>query len=297
MAGQCVAVISCPMEGGNDSLTSPVSLIKGILDVEELTAKSKHNFTSSYEWKISNKYYNAAVDICMLQEKTVGNEEFANEVEALVAIFDSKKERKGLVALEAWSSYIDLWEPEIKLAVCERCSSLNDDESDHMSREKAQLWCLDNDFELVELDPVRDDYSEFEDFGITRIRKALTAHMWPNMQLKSFKNHESDTSNTKKQTPSENETIDSSPKTSPRRTDNEARRNVEESIDALLSEPNEFDDDFETLFQKMKVFKDSAAAMPETSRKDYAEKVVTAFWKAIGGDEDELGRISSDEGS
>ena len=41
---------------------------------------------------------------------------------------------------------------------------------------------------------------------------------------------------------------------------------------------------------------ETAAAKSGTSRMDYAEEVVTAFWKAIGGDEDELRDSSSDDG-
>jgi len=41
---------------------------------------------------------------------------------------------------------------------------------------------------------------------------------------------------------------------------------------------------------------ETAAAKSGSSRMDYAEQVVTAFWKAIGGDEDELKGSSSDDG-
>ena len=39
---------------------------------------------------------------------------------------------------------------------------------------------------------------------------------------------------------------------------------------------------------------DHAESLPHEERKQYAEKVVMAFWNAIGGDEDEV-KISDDE--
>ena len=41
-----------------------------------------------------------------------------------------------------------------------RCASVDDKESVHMNREEVLSWCLDNGFELVELDPILEDYDE-----------------------------------------------------------------------------------------------------------------------------------------
>ena len=35
-------------------------------------------------------------------------------------------------------------------------------------------------------------------------------------------------------------------------------------------------------------FSEHAQSLPHEERKEYAEKVVMAFWNAIGGDEDEV---------
>ncbi|KAH9508923.1 hypothetical protein Btru_048310 [Bulinus truncatus] len=53
---------------------------------------------------------------------------------------------------------------------------------------------------------------------------------------------------------------------------------------SLLGEVEEF----EQLFTKLKVMKDKADTMSEEEKKKYAEKVAVSFWRAIGGDEDEI---------
>lgn len=54
---------------------------------------------------------------------------------------------------------------------------------------KAQTWCVQNGFELVELNPETECDSDVEDdfpesVGIKRVIQALGAHLWPNMVLK-----------------------------------------------------------------------------------------------------------------
>lgn len=47
-------------------------------------------------------------------------------------------------------------------------------------------WCVQNKFELVELDQTGDSESDIEGnkYGIDRIIEALHAHTWPNIVLK-----------------------------------------------------------------------------------------------------------------
>jgi hypothetical protein len=54
----------------------------------------------------------------------------------------------------------------------------------------AETWCIENGFELVELNPQEDEPDpEVEDIflestGVKRILQALHAHMWPNLIMK-----------------------------------------------------------------------------------------------------------------
>lgn len=62
----------------------------------------------------------------------------------------------------------------------------------------------------------------------------------------------------------------------------------------ILGDPNIEDtsDDFTELFAQLLSMKESVQSLPPNERKAHAEQVVTAFWKAIGGDEEELAELS-----
>ena len=58
-----------------------------------------------------------------------------------------------------------------------------------VTRLEAQTWCIDNGFELVELDAeieidsdVEDDFVETT--GVSRIVQALHAHTWSNLKMR-----------------------------------------------------------------------------------------------------------------
>ena len=58
-----------------------------------------------------------------------------------------------------------------------------------VNRLQAQTWCIDNDFELVELNPETDSDSDMEDdfletTGVSRIVQALQAHTWSNLKMR-----------------------------------------------------------------------------------------------------------------
>lgn len=55
------------------------------------------------------------------------------------------------------------------------------------------------------------------------------------------------------------------------------------------------EEDFEGLFEKFADFKETASRLPESERKAYAEKVVLQFWKAMGGDEDEIAGLDDSD--
>lgn len=54
------------------------------------------------------------------------------------------------------------------------------------------------------------------------------------------------------------------------------------------------DGSFENLFSSFEHLKKTAASLPPTQRRDYAEKVAVAFWRAMGGDEEEVDGLDSD---
>jgi len=64
----------------------------GILSVDELPA-SVHVLEDiySYPWHIDTKYYTADVLLCTTADRTIGDESFAEAVQAFVIVFDSKE--------------------------------------------------------------------------------------------------------------------------------------------------------------------------------------------------------------
>lgn len=57
-----------------DDLPEPLCLIEGI---------------RSYPWHIKTKYYEADIHVCAMDQKTIGNQTFADSVNAVVLCFDS----------------------------------------------------------------------------------------------------------------------------------------------------------------------------------------------------------------
>lgn len=318
------------------------------MDVESLPTSNKEiEDIVSYNWKIDTKYYTADIKLCTTKKRTVGTAEFAESVQAAVIYFNASQAESFDLA-KAWLPYLEEISPAIQLLVCR-----NIPQSQATHRHNVQKWCLDNDFELVELEPEvkQDEDDDFQETtGIKRIIQALHAHMWPDMVLKE--NHHTvspymrklmeEESLSKKEQESEDPSKgDNSSLKTDRMKDGslesdkcekETNGQLEEkahltagksaSVDldkekaaansttqenkvlgdllpdddvalmqALCSEEEEAES-FEQLFSKFRLMKEKAESLPQEEKKKYAEKVTLAFWKAIGGDEDEIGDLS-----
>ncbi|XP_061172668.1 alpha- and gamma-adaptin-binding protein p34-like [Saccostrea echinata] len=341
----------------------PDLLIKDILDVEILPTSNKEiEDIVSYNWKIDTKYYTADIKLCTTRKRTVGTAEFAESVQAAVIYFNASQPESFDLA-KAWLPYLEEISPAIQLLVCR-----NIPQSQATHRHNIQKWCLDNDFELVELEPEvkQDEDDDFQETtGIKRIIQALHAHMWPDMVLKENQHTvspymrklmEEESLSKKKQDlvdPSKGD--DSSLKTervkdgslesgqceketngqleekthlkagksaheNPEKTHPTAGKsahgdpdkekaathsttkdnklledlipdNDNAFMESLCSEEEEAES-FEQLFSKFRLMKEKAESLPQEEKKKYAEKVTLAFWKAIGGDEEEIGDLS-----
>ncbi|KAL4227850.1 hypothetical protein ACF0H5_013288 [Mactra antiquata] len=359
MDSPCVLITSCADYEGE-------IIVKEILNVEtlpEATPEVEH--IVSYDWSIDTKYYTAKIKLCVTKERTIGNQTFADSVQAFVVYFDAEK-RETFSAVKLWNSYLKEIGPEIKMLVCERCL-----ENSAVGRLEAQTWCIENGFELVEINPeVQSDSETEDDFvettGIKRIVQCLHAHTWPNMDLKDTKyamspfirqlmkeEHEeqkhNNTTNMKNSEenlinvckcdnksqltengPAKNINIDETKvetdvctqcgltcktitegacgddtKDNKPKTNTDKPMTTDERIDSMLpvedlqlfealgsEDPD--GESFEKLFEKFAQMKDKANSLPMSERKKYAENVAIAFWKAIGGDEDEIGDLDGD---
>ncbi|KAK3607905.1 hypothetical protein CHS0354_036731 [Potamilus streckersoni] len=349
MSAPCVLIASC-------CNLKPDFLVKEILKLDDLgNGTCILEKICAYDWNIETKYYTASVQLCTTEERTIGNESFAESVEAFLVCFDSHQ-KNSFDSVKSWLPYLNQLEPEIKMLVCHQCT-----ENHEVKRLTVQEWCIDNDFELVELAP-EEDSDENDDFpettGIKRIIQALHAHTWSNLTMKEnpsvcspyvrqlmqdeFKakkaqenqksldcapNHVNKTacdSDEENQLRVDSSCVDcahsskSNPENQPEfeeaislaqdvsKIDKEKKpkeKTKEESLDLLhacedlqLFEALGTDDpggeSFEKLFERFGLMKEKAQSLPHQERKKYAEKVAVAFWRAMGGDEDEVEGLS-----
>lgn len=74
------------------STSMAISFISVILGVDELPEPTKfEEGIIAYPWHVDTKYYTADVNLCSIEKKTLGSEQFAKSVEAVVIHFDSNK--------------------------------------------------------------------------------------------------------------------------------------------------------------------------------------------------------------
>ncbi|XP_006628802.1 alpha- and gamma-adaptin-binding protein p34 [Lepisosteus oculatus] len=308
----CVLVTSC------DPGFKEQELVKQILGAAAVPEPSRQEGAVCwYPWTINNKYYTAQVSLCVVPNTHLVTAEIADSVQAFVVWFDSTTEA-GLDSVAPWLAVVEDVAPEVLTLVCERvCDS-------GVSRQQAQEWCLSHGFELVELNPedLPDEDDDFpESTGVKRIVQALNANMWSNMEMKderaqcfglmsslvASRHSSSCTSQDTQSLQQPGEDTHGSPGHS--RT--EATANSNTQIDALVDPMTDMDiqelaslttrdsdvENFERLFTKLKEMKDKASSLPHEQRKLHAEKVAKAFWRAIGGDQDEIDGLSSEEDS
>lgn len=244
----------------SSSNTKPKSLIKLMTATTTLPNEAEDSEKVCKSWIIDTKYYTAEVNLVGITENYVRTQEFNDNVEALIIHMDSNK-KTGLEDLKVWESIENNCEPDVKLLISNYCNN-----ETKVTRDKAIEWCLKRGYELIELYPAKSPINDTEDdiikekVGVERIVEALQAHVWSNLVMKK----------------KENENVKVHPKT----------KQNQDSLDSFLTD--EGVDDFADLFQQLHDMKDSIQSMPIAQRHQCAEQMVTAFWRAIGGDEEEI---------
>jgi len=226
-------------------------------------------------WSIATKYYNAQVD---LHQLTVNNilskdEQIRQVIDNCEAVIFYLGLATNLEDVEACWGEIHSAEPAVCLMVV--------DEAKEERRTRLLDWCLTNQFELVECD---EDVEEEEDeeeaikecTGKERVGEALEAHTWSNLTLVEEGEAGSEGEEEKKDSPEKAGGLEP---------------NLDVEIDALLEGKNgEIGEDanFEDLFAQFASIRDRSANLNPDERKAYAERVAIAFWKSMGGSDDEI---------
>ncbi|KAF4530762.1 hypothetical protein B566_EDAN007984 [Ephemera danica] len=237
----------------------PDEIIKSIIGSESVPDPTIiEEDIAAYPWHIDTKYYTADIHLCSLAKKTIGSKEFAECVGATIINFDSGKS-DCLETVESWLPFVKEFSPEVQILLCEQCPETT---NLGVSRVNVQRWCVENKFELVELNPETSSDDEEEDetmpglavtTGVHRIVQALHAHLWPNMIMKDSLLLGS----------TDGEAAGGDPEVGP-------------------------EAEFGSLLSRLGDLRAQVASMPNEQRLAVAEQVVMDFWKAIGGPEDEL---------
>ncbi|XP_054159137.1 alpha- and gamma-adaptin-binding protein p34-like [Oppia nitens] len=249
------------------------------------------NDIHGYGVRIDNKYYSANVHLFDIVDKHLINQKFADCVEGVIVYYDFDHDDTCFDVLQSWQSFIDQFNNEIKLLVCNSI-----DYNCGNSSDKLMKWCLDNEFELVDLNPNTDDDDDDNDTdaddgrlepfgkqedGIVRITQAIHAHTWPYSSLKASPQYK----------PSDKfkDLLDK-----------EVTGIITDDSDSPLKIDDNFglvDNDmqcFSNLFAKFNDMKVKASQLSETDRKKFAEDMTIAFWKAIDGDEEDIEGLDDD---
>lgn len=288
-------------------------IVKGILDLECLpNPVVEGEGVECWSWEMENKYYTASVLLTTVPHPEKCLQWILESGEALIIYCDATQ-NDALDSINSLVENVGEFEPEVQMLVCDSCSS--EDGNGGLSRLNAQQWCISNGWELIELNRAQEtnneDSEDEDDFpeslGFKRVRQALHAHTWSNLVMKD--NNRSSRLNAVLQSVASK--------------DDKSGKEGQESDEVLYSQlsdltvednntgasplPGDYLDpmmmegclekdegDFENLFSSFEHLKRTASSLPPDQRRDYAEKVAVAFWRAMGGDEDEVDGLDSE---
>ncbi|XP_063599241.1 alpha- and gamma-adaptin-binding protein p34-like [Penaeus indicus] len=285
-------------------------IVKGILDLECLPNPEVENEgVECWPWEMENKYYTASVLLSTVPHPEKCMQWILESGEALIVYCDATQ-NDALDSINNLVENVGEFEPEVQMLVCDSCSS--EDGNGGLSRLNAQQWCISNGWELIELNRAQEtnneDSEDEDDFpeslGFKRVRQALHAHTWSNLVMKD--NNRSSRLNAVLQSVASK--------------DDKNGKEGQESDEVLYSQLSDLtvednntgaagdyldpmmmegclekdEGDFENLFSSFEHLKRTASSLPPDQRRDYAEKVAVAFWRAMGGDEDEVDGLDSE---
>eukprot|EP00112_Aurelia_sp_Birch-Aquarium-sp1_P017116 Seg3947.6 transcript_id=Seg3947.6/GoldUCD/mRNA.D3Y31 product="alpha- and gamma-adaptin-binding protein p34" protein_id=Seg3947.6/GoldUCD/D3Y31 len=268
-----VLLMSCSKDGGIDFL------VEGILGQGNNKPVSETSSYKEHNWTIKNKYYSA--DISLISTKTSQPndviKQFLDEIEAVIISFELGDECTFHNA-KSLAKHFEDGDLDVKLLFAKEIERLSELDA---RREAVTEWCVENSFELVER-YATDDNEEFpEKIGFERVQEALHTNMWPNMESAQ----ESETS----ETCAGHQNSDGNP-TEPEQTSANETKGAEGQDEKEKTSGGAESDlqNFEELFGKLHDMKLHAQSLSDEGRKEYAEQVTIAFWKAMGMNDEEI---------
>ncbi|KAF6773420.1 hypothetical protein AHF37_07478 [Paragonimus kellicotti] len=246
---------------------------------------------------INCKYYSADIIV----RETIPDAQL-NSAEAVLICFDSEKACSWESALEYMSLATRLNLP-LRLLVC---SKLYPDALPTDACGDLRLFhrlALEHEFELIELEPDDDTIEEGEEFGVSRLKSALEAHMWSNMklhddtknfpvnQISSPSTHSNNNSSVHK---GNSLTLagksEAPPLVGPINLSND-NKDGDKSPESSFTEDEDVDDDtvesFERIFHKFMDTRERLPKLDPQQRRILAEKVILQLCRSVDDETDE----------
>jgi len=278
-------------------VSSEISFVQELVESEEINNVEKEQGLDikCYEMKLNTKYYLAQLDVWHvdLEDFSKYSEgqrtHITQNCEALVLAF--RPETDGSFELiQTFLPFVEEYAPPI--VMCVACHS---NQEKPLDTSEYETWCVDNTIEFVEHFPGKETnnsnismYNETE--GMERIKEALTANMWPVMELKNnptkaeppktnqeSKNEKENTDNNKPDTTvtleNENEETTEAEK--------EERTQREEMLIGGLDQQNF---DFDKALHDLKLVREKALNSTDDERKRIAAEVAMQFARGMFGD-------------
>ncbi|XP_031559882.1 alpha- and gamma-adaptin-binding protein p34-like [Actinia tenebrosa] len=296
-----------------------IKQIHGNEGLPNLISLSQH--LDCYPWTISNKYFKTVVHLCHCKSMSSLSAVKASLMQSSELCFESiilvfnQEQKESLNDATTWMDYVETQNASVQLLLNAGKEDVAANNDQGLTQKEVLEWCLKYSFELVELKPNEEDQQDAGEFGeqtgFPRVIQALNCGEWPNIKLRSESKGKNQSSSSGSSTDdAKSNALDS--KTCSNGNGHACSKTDEEKSTRKLMDCSRLTDDetdllqrlgnddpdgesFDELFTKLKDMKDRASTLPDEQRKSYAEQVAIAFWKAMGGEEDEISGLDDSD--
>ncbi|XP_052828098.1 alpha- and gamma-adaptin-binding protein p34-like isoform X2 [Octopus bimaculoides] len=317
-----MAILPCAVFSSPD-ISDSIDLIRQLLNVEELPTSEEDN---GYKWNINNKYYTAQVQLYALPDATSQVcRQYPDSVQAVILYFDADEE-ESFKTVKHWLPFLSQNKPDIQIIVCRHCSDftavprmtvlkwcvenamelvelkpdLNEEEdfqesygiSRIIQALHAHTWP-----NLVMKQPGSPFCKTFLNEIVSKKGSEVSNKISCGLEC-DRKTHREEISKLENSQPEEDCVVDdnidigAAKQLDQESVENESREKQtekffkDESEDASLY--FESVESFESLCAKIKHLQVKGNLLTPNQRRKYAEKATLSFWRAIGGNSDEI---------
>lgn len=252
----------------------------------QIKENNQEGGNKSWDLEIATKYYDYSLNIKFLSFESTENvmksilEQLLNEenslVEAVFVLLSGSNDESNFEILSKSLSSIENVERCFNVLLYQdgRCENI-DSLANKLPEPFLCIRLDSSEQQPKDSNEMSKDEEEMEESGFDELINCLYVHEWQSMRLKSEEKVKTQAA-VKQEESSKTEA----------KTENITASASKEKESA--SNEEKLADDFESLLTNLSEMRNKAASMSEEERKKYAEDVVKKFWKAIGGDEEDL---------